>query len=194
MKVLSAGKRPYGARAGLRISEGLTLGGLLLALNSMVQTTGLSFTLFNLIGTPMLLLSAAIVMFLLVDDLRTRYSLFNTEAYEAGEIIIDQGDPADRAYFIQKGEVEIIREENGKRTRIARMGAGTYFGEMALLKREARRTATVQAATQVELLVLGKENFYRLLDAIPSLHDEFTSRSADRKLEGEEAPTGKEAG
>ncbi|MGH9862683.1 MAG: cyclic nucleotide-binding domain-containing protein [Candidatus Acidiferrales bacterium] len=193
MKVLSAGKKPYAARVGLRVSEGLTLGGLLLALSSMVETTGLSFTLLNLIGTPMLLLSAAIVMFLLVDDLRTRYSLFNTEAYEAGEIIIDQGDPADRAYFIQKGEVEVIREENGKRTRVARMGAGTYFGEMALLKREARRTATIQAATQVELLVLGKENFYRLLDAIPSLHEEFASRSADRKVEGEELPAGKEA-
>ena len=183
MRVISTGRRPLAAQSWLRVCEGLTIGGLLLTLASVEFTTGLSFTMFNTFGVPMMLLSIVVFIYLLIDDMRKRYSLFTIEGYEAGEAIISQGDPADRAYFIQKGQVEIVREERGTQTRVATLGPGQHFGEIALLKPNVRRTATVRAVSDVELLVLGKENFYRLLQAIPSLHEQLLSRASARMTE-----------
>lgn len=178
MKILSVGKKPFVANPWLRVCQGLTLAGLLLTLNSMFHTTGLSFALFGMLGTPMLVLSAVIMVVLLIDDLRKRYSLFSLEEYEPGELVFAQGDLADRLYIIQEGEVEVVRTTDGKEVLLARLGPGDYFGEIALLMAEGRRTASVRAATRVELLTLGKENFGRLVAAVPSTHKEFAAKAA----------------
>ncbi|HEX9764362.1 MAG TPA: cyclic nucleotide-binding domain-containing protein [Candidatus Acidoferrales bacterium] len=195
MKVVTRGKKPFAASPLLRWCLWLTLAGLGLTLHSMVRPNGLSFTLFSVVGTPLMLLSVAVLLYLFLDDMRKRYSLFSIEEYQAGEVIIAQGDAADRAYFIQRGEVEVVREERGTRQQVARMGPGDYFGEMALLRPNARRTATVAALTQVEVMALGKENFYRLLDAIPALRLEFMGPAAERRrVEKEELREGEESG
>jgi CRP-like cAMP-binding protein len=64
---------------------------------------------------------------------------------------------------------------------------------MALLRPEARRTATVKALTPVEVMALGKENFYRLLDAIPALRLEFMGPMSERRR-NEELRGGEESG
>jgi hypothetical protein len=181
MKVITRGKKPFAASPLLRACSVLTLAGLGLTLNSMVRPNGLSFTLFSVVGTPLMLLSVALLLYLFLDDLRKRYSLFAIEEYQPGEVIIAQGDAADRAYFIQRGEVEVVREGR----QVAKMGPGDYFGEMALLRPDARRTATVKALGQVEVMALGKENFYRLLDAIPALRLEFMGPAAERRRKEE---------
>jgi len=191
MKVVTRGKKPFAASPLLRVCLGLTLAGLVLTLHSMVRPNGLSFTLFSVVGTPLMLGSVALLLYLFLDDMRKRHALFTIEEYQPGEVIIAQGDPADRAYFIQRGEVEVVREGR----QVAKMGPGDYFGEMALLRPGARRTATVAALTPVELMVLGKENFYRLLDAIPALRLEFMGPAAERRrLEKEELREGEESG
>jgi MFS family permease len=67
----------------------------------------------------------------------------------AGTLILRRGDPGDRFYVIAEGEVEI----EGKR-----YGSGDFFGEIALL-RDVPRTASVQAATDVRLLTLDRDEF-----------------------------------
>jgi CRP-like cAMP-binding protein len=183
MKVLSVGKQPFGANPWLRVCQVSTLAGLLLTLNSMFHTTGLSFTLFSVLGTPLLVLSAVILLVLLIDDLRKRYSLFSVEEYEPGEMIFAQGDLADRLYIIQRGEVEVLRTTDDKEVLLARLGPEDYFGEIALLMADGRRTASVRAVTQVGLLTLGKENFDRLVAAVPSTHREFAAKAARRITE-----------
>lgn len=180
MKILSVGKKPFAANPWLRLCQGLTLTGLLLTLNSMGHTSGLSFALFALLGIPLLAFSAAIMLLLLFDDLRKRYSLFSVEEYEPGELVFAQGDLADRLYVLQKGEVEVLRTTEGQEVLLARLGPGDYFGEIALLRADGRRTASVRAATHVELLALGKENFDRLVAAVPSTHKEFAAKAAQR--------------
>jgi CRP-like cAMP-binding protein len=180
MKILSTGKKPFSTNPWLRVCQGMTLAGLLLMLNSMFNTTGLSSALFGLLGMPLLMLSAVGILVLLIDDLRKRYSLFSVEVYEPGEKVFKQGDLADRFYIIQKGAVEVERTTDDTKVLLGRLGAGDYFGEIALLRADGRRTACVKAVTQVELLALGKDNFDSLVSAVPSTHKEFAAKATER--------------
>lgn len=72
----------------------------------------------------------------------------------AGEAIFRQGDQGDRYYLIADGRVEVSIE--GEPTRSLERGEG--FGEIALL-RDVPRTATITAATALELYALERDHF-----------------------------------
>jgi MFS family permease len=72
----------------------------------------------------------------------------------AGTVIVAEGDTAHEFFVILDGEVEVTHDDQVLR----REGPGEVFGEIALL-RDVRRTATVTAVTDVELLVLGRKPF-----------------------------------
>ena len=70
-------------------------------------------------------------------------------SFPAGEVIVREGDPGDRFYVVESGEVEIAGQ---------RFGPGDAFGEIALL-RDVPRTATATAVSDVELIALEREPF-----------------------------------
>ena len=74
-----------------------------------------------------------------------------------GEVIFREGDPVDSVHFIVSGEVQVMTERQS-----FRLGAGDFFGEIALL-REGRRTAGVTALTTCQLLLLDRRDFSKLL-------------------------------
>ena len=84
--------------------------------------------------------------------------------FEPGQIIVRQGDPADNFYIISKGQVEIVREQSdgGQPILVTRLGSGQYFGEIGLLH-GGKRTATVRAAEDVEVLALDRDTFRELM-------------------------------
>jgi CRP-like cAMP-binding protein len=71
-----------------------------------------------------------------------------------GETIVRQGEPGDRFFIIERGEVAV--EIDGKRT--GEMSVGHAFGEIALL-RDVPRTATVRALVETRLAVLDRAHF-----------------------------------
>jgi MFS family permease len=71
-----------------------------------------------------------------------------------GETVFHHGDPGDAFYVVAAGNVLVLKEDEPP----IRLGAGGYFGEIALL-RDIPRTATVEAETDVELLRLDRETF-----------------------------------
>ena len=86
-----------------------------------------------------------------------------TVKFEEGQIIIRQGDEADRFYIIVDGEVAVIRKtDDGAEMELAILCAGDVFGEMGILT-ETSRSADVRARTKVELLALGWADFKGLL-------------------------------
>jgi CRP-like cAMP-binding protein len=62
---------------------------------------------------------------------------------------------------------------------VAELGAGGYFGELALLDR-LPRSATIKAATDLELLVISQKDFNKLLVASPSLTRKLLVATASR--------------
>lgn len=92
--------------------------------------------------------------------------------YETGDVIINPGDPPTNFYVIEKGEVEVIRAtaKDPKGEVIAVLGAGSFFGEKALLSNEPR-VATVRARTPVEVVVMGKNVFTQISCALAPLKD-----------------------
>ena len=91
----------------------------------------------------------------------------------AGEVVIRQGDPADRFFVIASGTFEVTRREPGAATDAApvhlrTMGTGEVFGEIGLLRSTAR-TATVTAVTDGSLLALDGASFLELVNAGPGL-------------------------
>lgn len=85
------------------------------------------------------------------------------KVFQAGEIIMAQGERGECAYIIEEGQVEILIEKaNGLVQRVATRGKGTVIGEMAIVDDEPR-VATVKAIEDCTLLEISREDFNRRL-------------------------------
>jgi nitroimidazol reductase NimA-like FMN-containing flavoprotein (pyridoxamine 5'-phosphate oxidase superfamily) len=82
--------------------------------------------------------------------------------YDQGSEIVREGAPADKFFIIVDGEVEVVRDADGQEQRLATMGKGQFFGEIAIL-RDMPRSATVRAVTAVTLLAMERDTFRNLV-------------------------------
>jgi NADH dehydrogenase len=91
--------------------------------------------------------------------------------YGPGEFIIRRGEEPTSFYVLEQGEVEVVRDQNGTPGEIvAVLGAGSFFGERALLGNRPR-VMSVRARTPVEVLVMGKNVFTQMSGALAPLRD-----------------------
>ena len=96
------------------------------------------------------------------QEVDTVLSRLATMRVNAGDVIVRQGAPADKFFIIVDGEVEVIREDDGRRTQVATLTPGQFFGEIAIL-RDQPRAATVQARVSTTLLAMDRETFRALV-------------------------------
>ncbi len=80
--------------------------------------------------------------------------------FGSGEALMAQGADSDGAYVVASGAVDVAaRLPGGGEAAIAELGPGDMVGEMALLMRGGRRTATARARGEVEALFTDRRYF-----------------------------------
>lgn len=108
--------------------------------------------------------------------------LADSVSFEAGETILSEGRYGTEFYVIVEGQVAVMRSGD----RIATLGPGDHFGELALLS-PGPRTATVVALTPVAGLVLTSRGFQEARRTVPELAGVVMRRMAERLQEQEVA-------
>ena len=88
--------------------------------------------------------------------------------FRQGETIVREGDPGDEMFFIESGQVQVVRGSGLRAVILAELGSGDLFGEMALLTGNPR-SATVTALSDVDLWVMSRADFDDLVTAYPNL-------------------------
>jgi len=85
-------------------------------------------------------------------------------AFEAGEIVVNQGDEADYYYIIKSGDCELIRQasDSARPVKLAELHSCEAFGEDALLSGNPRNV-TVRMKGRGQMLRLSKANFISLV-------------------------------
>ena len=89
--------------------------------------------------------------------------------FKKGDIIAEQGDPANCMHFILEGRVAIlVRLRNGRTIRVRSLGFHTTIGEMGLISRQ-KRSATVKAEADSVLYALSMTAYQRITRENPAL-------------------------
>lgn len=104
--------------------------------------------------------------------------------YEAGEIIISEGEPGDSLYMLSAGRVKAFkRGATGRQAPLGEMSEGAFFGEISVLTGKPR-SATVVAATACELLELDRGTLGEITARHPHVWD-VLREYADRRMKGQ---------
>lgn len=99
--------------------------------------------------------------------------------YSQGEEIFHQGDSGDAAYVILNGTADILVDTPAGEIKVAEAEYSSIVGEIAILC-EVSRTATVRAASPLDVLRIKKDQFLKLLVDFPEITIEVMRVLADR--------------
>ena len=109
--------------------------------------------------------------------------------FEAGDVVMKEGDIGGSMCLIAEGEVEVHKaltmkfgqddyRETEKTLSVLKQGDHAVFGEMALVA-ELERSATVTARTKTTVYQIDRESFLGLARENPSLGFKVTLRLAE---------------
>lgn len=102
-----------------------------------------------------------------------------TCTYSPDEIVIREGERGIGMYFILRGRVAAVRNKPGGEVRLAEMGPGEFFAEMALID-EKPRSASIVTVEETECLLFTRDTFLRLVEKHPSLSLKLARVLAER--------------
>lgn len=111
-----------------------------------------------------------IKLFGLLDDsqLHDLGSYLEYKQWPAYSLVIKQGTPSDRMYFLIEGEARVRINVSGKESVLATLSKGDFFGEHCLFD-QAPRSADVVTNKDSQLYCLSVSAFQRLMCEQPSL-------------------------
>ena len=85
--------------------------------------------------------------------------------YEAGDVVVREGDPALNLFLVADGHARVERDGVGP---VGRLSPGDFFGELGLIEQHGR-TATVIAEDQLTCYLLPAWEFRSLLKEHPQM-------------------------
>lgn len=98
-----------------------------------------------------------------IHDIDNFLSHCHRRKYPSKSTIIYAGDESDALYYIIKGTVTVlIEDENGREMIMAYLNEGDFFGEMGLFDEDAGRSAWIKAKTDCEVGEISYSKFRQL--------------------------------
>ncbi len=97
------------------------------------------------------------------------------------DVIYAQGSPGDKFYVIFQGRVRVTQKEGQRERQLRILNTGDYFGEGGLLFKRPR-SDTITALEPTVLLRLGREDFFELLEIMPSIRMNLSATAESRYL------------
>ena len=108
------------------------------------------------------------------SELRFVENIVNLRYYRPGENIFRQGEVGVGMYIILSGHVNIHVEEiqvnnmEAKSAHVTVLQAGEFFGELALVEKEGRRSATATAQDESQLIGFYKPDLIEIIERSPN--------------------------
>jgi len=104
--------------------------------------------------------------------------------YERGEKVCRQGEAGDSCYVVRSGRLNVVLDGGlwlfSKK--VAELGPGDFFGEMALLSKQPR-SATVVCREDTELFVILADSFRAVVSQNSAFRAEIKQLIAERTFE-----------
>jgi CRP-like cAMP-binding protein len=115
------------------------------------------------------------------DDREAFLALARRRTFSRGEVVCHQGDPADSLHLVERGHLAVRGGlPSGATATFTILSAGDYFGELALLRADHRRTASVLALEPSGTLTIAATAFDSLCRRNPGLERIVSMLLADR--------------
>lgn len=112
--------------------------------------------------------------------------LCTVRAFVAGETIFQRGEPGDRLYVLEEGDLE-LRFEHARLPKL--LAPGDLFGELALVTPRRRRTATAIGLGPGKLIEVDRAAWERLRGERPALLLGILERTCSYLVDSEERLT-----
>lgn len=103
---------------------------------------------------------------------------------DVGAVLTKEGTPGREFFVVSSGKAKVTIRGR----KVATLGPGEFFGEMALVSPEPR-SATVTAETPMKLYVVEGRAFWSLIDEVPSVARKVLRGLADRLRAVQKSPT-----
>lgn len=115
------------------------------------------------------------------DDREAFLALAHRRSFARDEILCHEGDPADSLHLVERGHLAVRGTlASGAAATFTVLSPGDYFGELALLRTDRRRTATVTALEPSRTLAVAGTAFDRLCEHNPGIERVVSVLLADR--------------
>ena len=120
-------------------------------------------------------------MFSKLDAAKLKLLAFTSQllSFDDREILFYVDDPADCAYVIMDGEVDVVADTEKGEIVATTLGRNDLCGEMAVLSKSGR-SATIRARGHVEALRISDDAFIRLLTENPGVAMDVMKQLSDK--------------
>jgi len=99
----------------------------------------------------------------------------------AGQIVFQEGEPAEAFYLVTSGSFVAFRDAVGQPVHLlSRLGRGDFFGELGLFTADGHYHASVRASERSEVLRILAEPLFEILQNHPDLRERLQATSASR--------------
>lgn len=115
------------------------------------------------------------------EEKKDLLSYFQPHTYDAGSIVIKQGEPGDGLYLILSGEVVVnLKTPEGEIIEVAMLSEGSFIGEISLIT-DKPTTANCIAADELDVLKMPRKKFKEIILTHPQIL-EIAAEYGDKRI------------